>query len=105
MNCPNCGEKFSYIEAIKLWLTVNMPDPIYRWREKRKEEKQLQRLKALYSKSANLTDREHFVCGNRVNSISVEAVAFEMSVTSERVRQIQAKALRKLERSFAESKC
>ncbi len=99
MNCPMCGENFKIFEAFKFWLNINMPRPLYRWREQRLINTKLEKIKKLYSVSANLNPREHFVCSNRVYGLSTDEVAKLMNVTNERIRQIEAKALRKLERA------
>lgn len=99
MNCINCGEKFSFLAAFKFWLTVNRPSWLDNRLEKRKVNADLNRLIKLYTTSANLTPREHFVCSARVRGQAISDIANNMVVTRERVSQIQAKALRKLERA------
>lgn len=44
----------------------------------------------------NLTEREQFVVGERLKGLLLREIAEKMSVTGERVRQIEAKARRKL---------
>lgn len=57
MNCPECGQNFKLRDWFKFWLTVNLPDPIYRWRERRYESSQLEKLKALYTSSGPINWR------------------------------------------------
>lgn len=96
MKCPNCSDSFTLLESIKYWLICNLPSPFYNWLDARSERSQLDRLKKLYSANAKLTPREHFVSFNRINGQSYESIAENMNVTRERIRQIQAKVLRKL---------
>lgn len=98
MNCPSCGEKISIWESIKLWVHVNMPRRWHYYIQRKEEDRELKQLKALYNSDSLLTDREHFVCRRRVDGLSIEEIAKHLVVTRERIRQIQAKALRKLQR-------
>ena len=76
-----------------------MPSFMHRKLEQRTEDRDLEKLKQLYTSAADLTAREHEVCVKRIHGQSYESVADSMVVTRERVRQIQAKALRKLKKS------
>ncbi len=100
MICPNCTERFTLWKMFKFWFTINIPYSVYMRLEKRKQDTELQQLIKLYNTSANLTEREHFVCASRVAGHSIKDVALSMTVTVERIRQIQAKALRKLQRAL-----
>lgn len=99
MECPHCGEKFRLWQAVKLYLYLKLPCSWHERLEQRKEAADLQRLKHIYKITAEgLTMREHTVCIARVHGRSYEQVAQNMNVTQERIKQIQAKALRKLSR-------
>lgn len=54
-----------------------------------------------YRDSYNLTEREHRVCSDLKNKASLEYIAKEMKVTWERVRQIKAKAIRKIKKQMS----
>jgi DNA-directed RNA polymerase sigma subunit (sigma70/sigma32) len=96
--CPNCGDEFSIIKSVKFWFWLQIPYSIHTRLEKRKQDTELEKLKEFYSTSADLTNREHFVCFNRTDGKTLDEVAESMNVTRERIRQIQSKALRKLTR-------
>lgn len=108
--CPHCYEQVSLWESIKLAAWLKLPRTIHFRIEKHHEQSQLQKLKNLYSPKLQwtadiLTPREHEVCVKRcIMSKSLEEVAQEWNVTRERIRQIEAKALRKLQRQFGSLK-
>lgn len=99
MNCLHCGERISLVEQFKVWLQAQIPARVYYKIEELKQDRDLERLKVLYAATAKLTAREHQVCQGRIAGASFEDIAREMNVTRERIRQIEAKALRKLERN------
>lgn len=94
--CPHCGEGLTLRALFKPWLTLRAPHLVYTWLERRREVQELADLKRLYTEHTPLTEREHWVSSGRVQGYSYEQLASKMNVTKERVRQIQAKALRKL---------
>jgi DNA-directed RNA polymerase sigma subunit (sigma70/sigma32) len=101
MTCPSCGDEFSLKEWLMHTYVLLLPDWLYRRMEQRRERKILDELHSFYymGRKATLTDREHQVCTGRVLGHSYEAIAEGMNVTRERVRQIEAKALRKMHRA------
>ncbi len=88
--------KHLYHELYRSW---------WQWNELRQQRKDLRQLKALVKSigrewSAHLTEREAFVVFGRTSlDFSFEQLAQNMNVTRERIRQIQAKALRKLKKA------
>lgn len=99
MLCLHCGEQSRLRDQIKFWLISMVPFSWYMWLEGRREQREMEELKRLYSMDtldARLTEREHLVCTFRINNVNIESIAKSMNVTRERVRQIQAKALRKM---------
>lgn len=101
MNCPHCDADVSLWQLVKFKILMAMPHSYYTWRDRREQDSELAKLKRLYNyySSKTLTVREHMVCTARSSGQTLEEVARTMNVTRERVRQIQAKAVRKLERS------
>ncbi len=100
MTCPHCTERVTLRQLVRHWFTMAMPYSYYMWRERREHDAELAKLKRLYTpdSQAVLTARERLVCILRISDRTLEQVAESMNVTRERVRQIQAKAVRKLER-------
>ena len=98
MHCPNCGEDIKLMDVVKLKIISLIPFELYMYLDQRKENKATKSLQKLYNPRADLTDREHYVANCIVNGDSLEKIAQNMNVTRERIRQIKAKALRKLER-------
>jgi len=103
MKCPDCGRQFSlfeiYIEPL-LWKSDLYHRYLTRTDEKQ-ERKDLAELKGLVDKishgwSEYLTEREFNVVLKRISHFTIDEIADQMNVTRERIRQIQAKALRKL---------
>lgn len=104
MHCPNCGEHVTLSRLIKHTIWMLTPHRVHVWLDERKEKRELERLRDHYNKYSyatmvSLTSREDFVCEARTQGHSFEDIAKQMNVTRERIRQIQAKALRKLERA------
>lgn len=96
MTCPHCDSDVSLWRLVKHKLVMSMPFWYFTWRDKRDHDTELSKLKRLYTADAKLTQREHHVCMARVSGQTLEEVAKDMNVTRERIRQIQAKAVRKL---------
>lgn len=97
MECPNCGERISLVSITRNWLVRNLPQNVLSFLEARKSRRDLSELRCLYSnRRAVLSTRERLVCEGSLSCKSIEDIANDMGVTRERIRQIQAKALRKL---------
>lgn len=99
MICPHCGEESSLKDLLRLWAVSKVP---YSWclrLERYRQERDLDELIELIGKFSDLsflTSREVLVVEARLGDKTFEEIAQRMNVTCERVRQIQAKAVRKL---------
>jgi DNA-directed RNA polymerase sigma subunit (sigma70/sigma32) len=106
MICPKCIEEFSLLDAIKLKLRLMVPYSIEMWLAKREQNNKISALPKLMSGAGyqKLTQREYFVCDKLATGASIESVAEQMNVTRERIRQMLAKAVRKMERKDSEKR-
>jgi DNA-directed RNA polymerase sigma subunit (sigma70/sigma32) len=84
---------------LKLWLRGLVPRAIEQYLDRRRDAKAVAAIKKLTAAQINtLTAREQLVA-NRINiDVSYRDIANEMNVTRERVRQIHAKIIRKIQR-------
>lgn len=99
MNCPHCNERIRFRDLLdKLIMSISIEWHWTRLREREiaQEAANLRELNVLYTADARLTEREQAVCLYRICGATYGVIADNMNVTRERVRQIEAKALRKL---------
>jgi DNA-directed RNA polymerase sigma subunit (sigma70/sigma32) len=113
MKCPHCYENISFLRLTKDYVFNKLPVfaqkfwyKLERLRYEKiwanEERRMQQKLKKLGDsgalKQTKLTDREHLVLNARLSGLMYLEISAVMNCTRERVRQIEAKAIRKLEK-------
>lgn len=96
MTCYHCSEDISLFKIFRFWLWSKVPYNIHMRLDAQQERKQLRMLKKSWELNLSLTARELIVCNSRIEGKTFKEIAKEMNLSQERIRQIQAKAIRKL---------